>query len=148
MLTVMQQFLVRPTLYSIFSTFKCQSTAVVLARLAAVAERILWNKVFSRNWIIRFLWILLWCQKSLWMLCVTEQEFLEKKHFLLQKLWKWAKNRVFWFKEKFSHIFSLNLFYNENLYYLLCSCKNPILGKILFLRYRPKCSHPIRLQDF
>ena len=24
----------------------------------------------------------------------------------------------------------------------------PYLGKILFLRYRPKCSQPIRLQDF
>ena len=28
---------------------------------------------------------------------------------------------------------------NENLCYLLCSCTNFILGKILFLRYRPKC---------
>ena len=24
-----------------------------------------------------------------------------------------------------------NLFYNENLYYLLCSCTNPIFGEIL-----------------
>ena len=40
------------------------------------------------------------------------------------------------------------MFYNENLYYLLCSCTNPILGKILFLRYRPKCSQPIRLENF
>ena len=30
-------------------------------------------------------------------------------------------------------IFSLNLFCNENLYYLLCSCTNPILGKIFVL---------------
>ena len=30
MLTVMQQFLVRPTSYSMYFTFKCQSTAVVL----------------------------------------------------------------------------------------------------------------------
>ena len=27
--------------------------------------------------------------------------------------------------------FLLNLFYKGNLYYLLCSCKNPIFGKIL-----------------
>ena len=43
----------------------------------------------------------------------------------------------------------LNLFYNENFFYLLCSCTNPIyLGKFLCLRYGPKCSQPIRLQDF
>ena len=29
---------------------------------------------------------------------------------------------------------------NENSYYLLCSCTKLILGKILFLRYRVKCS--------
>ena len=40
----------------------------------------------------------------------------------------------------------LNLFYNEHFYYLLCSCTNPIFGKILYLRCRPKWSHPIILQ--
>ena len=44
--------------------------------------------------------------------------------------------------------FSLNMFYNENLYYMLCSCTNPILGKILFLRYRLKYSQPAALQGF
>ena len=32
------------------------------------------------------------------------------------------------------------MFYSENLYYLLCSCTNPIFGKNLFLRYRPDIS--------
>ena len=49
---------------------------------------------------------------------------------------------------KMFHQFSLNLFYNEKLYYLLCSCANHVLGKIFFLKYRPKCSQPMRLQDF
>ena len=31
---------------------------------------------------------------------------------------------------KFGHYFLLNLFYNEILYYLLCSCTNPIFEKI------------------
>ena len=43
MLTVIQQFLVRPTLYSISLTFKCQSTAVVLVGLLVVAGRVLGN---------------------------------------------------------------------------------------------------------
>ena len=34
--------------------------------------------------------------------------------------------------------------------YIICyvPAQIPYLGKILFLRYRPKCSQPIRLQDF
>ena len=32
--------------------------------------------------------------------------------------------------EKLGPKYLLNLFYNENLYYLLCPCKNPVLGKI------------------
>ena len=40
------------------------------------------------------------------------------------------------------------MFYNENVYYLLCSCTNSILGKFLFLRYEPKCSQPVRSHDF
>ena len=61
---------------------------------------------------------------------------------------KWAKNKVFEIIAKFSHWYFLNLVYKESLYYLLSSCTNSILGKSWFLRYRPKCSRPIRLQDF
>ena len=71
-LTVMQQFLGRPTLYSISLNFKCQFTAVLFIRPLAVARMILWNWsvhpcpltsvwVSSWNWIIRFLWIFTWC---------------------------------------------------------------------------------------
>ena len=49
-------------------------------------------------------------------------------------LGKWTKNGpktwFFGFIERFGNYFLLNLFYNENLHYLLCSCKNPIFGKI------------------
>ena len=37
----------------------------------------------------------------------------------------------FSWKKFFAQKFLLNLFYNDNLYYLLCSCTNPIFGKIL-----------------
>ena len=45
MLTVMQRFFIRPTLYCISLTFKCQSTAVVLVGLLAVAGMVLGNSV-------------------------------------------------------------------------------------------------------
>ena len=65
------------------------------------------------------------------------------------KVDKWVpKTRFFEFTEKFVHCFLLNLYYNENLYYLLCSSKNPYLGRFLSLGYRPKFYQPIRLQDF
>ena len=50
------------------------------------------------------------------------------------KLGKCTKNgqktRFFEFIEKFGRGFVLNLFYNKNWYYLLCSCVNPIFGKV------------------
>ena len=62
-------------------------------------------------------------------LCLTEPEFFGK-FFLLSKLGKWAQTGFFEFIGKYSHQFLLNLVYNENLYYLLCSCTNPIRRKI------------------
>ena len=61
---------------------------------------------------------------------------------------KWSKNRISPFIGKCGHSFLLNLIYNENLYNLLCSCKITYLEKKFFLRYGPKCSQPISLQDF
>ena len=62
MLTMMQYFLVRLTLYSISLTFKCPSTPVVLVRTQTLARRVLWSRVYliyclgvSWNWIIRIL---------------------------------------------------------------------------------------------
>ena len=84
-------------------------------------------------------------------LCLTEPDFPEKV-FLLQKLGKWTKNRpktwLFQFIENFGHYFLLNLFYNEDIYYLLCPCTDPIIGETFFLRNGPKCCQPIRLLDF
>ena len=57
-----------------------------------------------------------------------------RKKFFAQKLGKWAKNGpktgFLQFIRKFGHYILLNLIYNENLYYLLFSCTNPIFGKI------------------
>ena len=89
--------------------------------------------------------------------------FLELVQFAFSKLWivleinvklQW-QSHIFWKKlwfskaiKKFVVVFFLHLIYNESLYYVLCSCANLISQKKLFLRYGPKCSQPIRLQDF
>ena len=56
------------------------------------------------------------------------------KNFFAQKIMKndqkWPKNKFFEFIEIFGHWFLLNLFYNENLYYLLCFCTNRIIREI------------------
>ena len=84
-------------------------------------------------------------------LCEIYLDFPENC-ILIAKLGKWTKNRpktrFFEFIKKFGNWFRLNLFYNENLYYLLCSYTNPIFGKKFFLRYGPKCYQPIRLREF
>ena len=70
------------------------------------------------------------------------------KNFCCSKNWESGpKIRFFEFVEIRSS-FLLNLFYNENLYYWLRSCTNPVFGKKLFLRYRVKYFQIIRLQDF
>ena len=65
---------------------------------------------------------------------VTELDFPEK-NFLPQNLEKWTKNKpktgFFEFIDQFCHWFLLNLFCDENLCYLLCSCTSSIFGKIL-----------------
>ena len=69
------------------------------------------------------------------MLWVTELDFLDKL-FCPENWGNEPKIGFFEFKEKFGILFSLNLFYNENLSYLLCSSTILYLGKILFLRYK------------
>ena len=46
---------------------------------------------------------------------------------------KWVKNRVFELVKYLVINFFLNLVYNENLFHLLNSCRNPISGKYLVL---------------
>ena len=61
-------------------------------------------------------------------LYVRGLDFLEKNLFL--KFGEMDQKQGFEFIEIFGHLFLLNLFDNENFYYLLCSCTNPIFGKI------------------
>ena len=83
-------------------------------------------------------------------LCMTEPDLSEK--CLLQKLGKWTKNgpKIWFFEfiEKFCHQFLLSYFIKKT--YIICCvpAQTSCLGKCLFLRYGPKYSQPIRLQDF
>ena len=65
-------------------------------------------------------------------LCVTELDSLGK-FFLPLKLGKETQNGpktgFFQFIGKYGNWYLMNLIYNENVYYLLCSCTNPIFGK-------------------
>ena len=108
MLTVMQQLLVRQTLYSIYLTSKCQFFAVLLVKPMVVAGMILWNRVCPSLppdiCLGVFLkldhWISLNCgmvPETLKKLCAQQLNFAEK----------WPKIGFFEFKEKFGHWFSL-----------------------------------------
>ena len=66
---------------------------------------------------------------------------------------KWAKNRpkvgLFEFKEKkVSYQFFLNLFYNENLHYLLCSCTNRLFRKNVIPETKAKMLSAIQIARF
>ena len=84
-------------------------------------------------------------------LCVTELDFWEKNFFapkLRKRVKMGQKHGFFNLLENLVINFLLNLIYNRNLYYLLCSCTNPIFGKVFVPEIWPKCSQPMRLQDF
>ena len=74
--------------------------------------------------------------------------FSGKNFFCLQNWENGPKTGFFQYIGKFCDLFWLHLFYNENWYYLLCSCTNPIFKKIFIPEIWAKCSQPIRLQDF
>ena len=86
-------------------------------------------------------------------LCMTEPDFLKKMVYPQN-----GENRpnpgFFECIGKFSFflrsLFFISLVYNESLYYCNSCMLEQIsyLGKFWFLRYGPKCSWPIRLQDF
>ena len=85
---------------------------------------------------------------------ITEADFL-KIMFCLPNSKNWPSLGFFECIGKFSFFFSvlyffINLVYNESLYYCNSCMLEQIsyLGKFWFLRYGPKCSWPIRLQDF
>ena len=84
-------------------------------------------------------------------LCMTELDFLEK-NFLPKKVGKWVKNGP---KQGFLNIlknFVINFYWIcsiMNIYIICCApAQISCLGKFWFLKYGPKCSQPIRLQDF
>ena len=127
MLTVMQRFFIRPTLYCISLTFKCQSTAVVLVGLLAVAGMVLGNNVCPSFCPAVFLGVFetgllsfseFWHGGKTLKLCVTTR-FFRKTLISQKKMRKCAKKKVFW-------IYS----------YIVCCVPAQILclGKILFLR--------------
>ena len=117
---------------------------------SAVAERVLWSRVCPsfcpsfRSSVCRerFLGIVSLVFLKFWpgarnpYEVVRDSRIFQKKSFCpqIRKMEKWSKNEpetgFFEFIVKFCHQFLLNLFYNENLYYFLCSCTNPIFGKI------------------
>ena len=51
---------------------------------------------------------------------------------------KMGQKQNFEFTEKIDRQFLLNLFYNENLYYLLCSCTSLVFGQNLVPGLRTK----------
>ena len=59
-----------------------------------------------------------------------------------------GQKQFFEFIEKISHSFLLNLFYNENLHYLLCSSTNPIFGKKFVLEIRAKMFSANQVAEF
>ena len=85
-------------------------------------------------------------------LCVTEPDFLEKT-FLPLKLGKWTKNgpKIVCFFDLLKNLV-INFYwicFIMKTYIVICvPVQIPYLGKILFLRYGPKCSQPMRFQDF
>ena len=85
------------------------------------------------------------------LLCMTEPDYL-KKIFMPKKWGKFAKNGQ---KIGFSNLLEnlvINFFWIWSIMKVYTVCcilaQIPYLGKIWFLRYGPKCSWPIRLQDF
>ena len=86
-------------------------------------------------------------------LCVTELDFLKKKFFFWSQ--NWEKGPKMSQKQNFLNLLKnlvINIYWIYSImkkYLVFCvAAQVPYLGKFLFLRYGPKCSQPIRLQDF
>ena len=149
--------MVRPTLYSISLTFKCQFTAVLLARPLAVAGRIQWNGSVHpclRASVWSFLGIGSlgfsgFCQGARNHYEVVYDNPIFLKNFFCPQNWgNGPKIGFLNLKEKlvinFHRICStMNMF-------IICCVPAQILcfRKILFLRCKPKYSQPIKLHNF
>ena len=84
--------------------------------------------------------------ETLMILCMTEQGILKKRFMLGVKIGQ----REAFLNLKKNLVINLHWSCSIMKIYIICyvPAQIPYLGKILFLRYRPKCSQPIRLQDF
>ena len=149
---------ITPASHFSFLTFKCQSTAVIFASPLAGAVRIQWNKI---------------CPSFPPNICLSV--FVEFGHYIslnfarvLETLMKLYMTTRFFLKNLFCpqnwgngpKIGSLNLKKNLAInFHWICSIMNMFivccvpaqilyLGKILFLRCRPKYSQPIKLHNF
>ena len=87
---------------------------------------------FSWNWLFSFFQELNMVLGAHVVLCMTEGSFRKVQFFFLVLY------------------FFISVVYNESFYYCNSCMLEQIsyLGKFWFLRYGPKCSWPIRLQDF
>ena len=136
-----------------FYSLSCCSNASLIG-LLAMARRVLWIRSvcpsvrkISWNWLFSFFWNLSWCWGPMW--CYAWQRFFEII-FLPLKWGKQAKPRVLW--NTLLENFVINFFWLWSIMkvYINCCMLEHIssLGKLWFLRYTPKCSRPMRLQDF
>ena len=128
--------------------------------LLAMARRVIWIRsvrpsaqTFSWNWLFSFFRELNVVLGTHVVLCMTARFF--EKNVLPSKRGKLARLRVLWVLKKVQFFFLvlyffISLVYNESLYYCNSCMLEQIsyLGKFWFLRYGPKCSWPIRLQDY
>ena len=149
----------------IFDTVKCQSTiycqskstVVVLVSPLAVAGRILWNRKclsfppyicqrvfleFDHEIALNFAMVL----KILMKLCMTARFF--GKTVLHWKLGNRQKIVFFNLKKKIGHNFHWICSIMKLCIICCISAQILYLGKILFLRFRPKCCQSIRLRGF
>ena len=131
-----------------------------LIRLLAMARRIIWItsvrptvQKFSWNWIFSFFRELNMVLGTHVVLCMTEPDFF-KKMFYPQNwenrpspgFFEWIQKFIFFL----SSLFFISVIDNDSLYYCnSCMLEHvSYLGRFWFLRYGPKCSWQIRLQDF
>ena len=109
---------------------------------------------FSWNWLLSCFFLELRMVLGTHVVLYMTARFFENRVFP-SKWGKQTKARDLWMYRKAQLFFSvlyffINLGYNESLYYCSSCMLEQIsyLEKLWFLRYGPKCSCPIRLQDF
>ena len=131
-----------------------------LIRLLAMARSVIWImsvrptvQTFSWNWIFSFFRELNMVLGVHVVLCMTEPDFLKKMCYPQNGenrpspgFFEWIRKFIFFL----SSLFFISVIYNESLYYCNSCMLQQVsyLGRFWFLRYGPKCSWQIRLQDF